>query len=414
MKNLARLRRVVALATAPFIAAILHAAPAPGDAEAAFLASVEAGFPSWDADSDGKLTPIELDLALANPAVRGDSAAAAAALRRASRARPDQLKHYTLPEFPTLVASLRFKDSRDEEEPRENASTSASVSADSSATLLRYFREARHRIAEAPADLFVGAPDAATLKQGRLGSCFSLAPLLAVGLADPAALADRFDPRPDGSVRVRFGVDRVIVVPPLTDGELALATTTAGNGRWAAVYEKGAGILRIQDKPPSGPATPHSVVTRGGSAGAMLATFTGQDIRRFSCRDWLPGKNTAPAELDRLLHRLRDELETTFAAGRLATAGTSRKTTKVPSLSQNHAYAVLAYDRASDLVTFRDPHAQTFTPKGDPGLEHGYIVKRGVFQVPVSEAVRLMAGFAFQTGSGDGTAPPPVSGDTDA
>jgi hypothetical protein len=410
LKSPDRLRRFVALATAPCIAAFLHAAPATGGTEAAFLASVEAGFPAWDADSDGKLTPLELDLALADPAVRGDSAAAAAALRRASRARPEQLKNYTLPEFPGLVASLRFKDSREEEEPREYTSASA----DSSATLLRYFREARRRIAEAPADLFVGAPDAATLKQGRLGSCFSLAPLLAVGLADPSALADRFDPRPDGSVRVRFGVDRVVVVPPLTDGELALATTTAGNGRWAAVYEKGAGILRLHDKPPSGPATPHSAVTRGGSAGAMLATFTGRDIRRFSCRDWLPGKNTAPAELDRLLQRLRDELETTFAAGRLATAGTSGKTTRVPGLSQNHAYAVLAYNRAADLVAFRDPHAQNFTPEGDPGLEHGYVVQRGVFHVPLPEAVRLMAGFAFQTGSGDGTAPPPVAADTDA
>jgi len=410
VNTFSRIRRAVAFASAPILIASLDATPAMSEIETSLLAVVEAAFPAWDLDADGKLTPIELDLALASSAVGGDAAAAAAALRRASRARPEEIKYFTLPEFPSLVSNLSFKDARENQEPRETAASPS----EASTTLLRYFREARRRIADAPAALFSGPPDATTLKQGRLGSCFSLAPLLALGISDPAALSDRFDPQPDGSVHVRFGLDRIIVVPPLTDGELAQATTTADQGRWAAVYEKGAGILRLQDRPPTGPATPHSAVTRGGSAGAMLATFTGQDIRRFTCRDWLPGKQIPTEVLAQKLDELRNELESTFAAGRLATAGTSSRTQKVPSLAQNHAYAVLAYDRATDLITFRDPHGQTFKPKGEPGLESGYVIKHGLFQVPAPEAVLLMAGFAFQTGSGDGSSPAPVSSDPEA
>lgn len=399
------LRRAVVIAAVALLPAGLHAAPDDGG----FLAAATDAFSRWDTDDDGTVTPLELDLALASPEVKGDEAAAAAAMRRASRARPEQLSGYTLAELPTLATRLSFKDNR------EQAEETSAVANASSATLPRYFREARQRIADASPEVFVGSPDAATIKQGRLGSCFSLAPLIAVGLSDPEGLAARFTPHADGSVTVRFGQDREILVPALTDGELALATTTAGNGRWAAVYEKGAGILRMQTRKSAEPATPHSTVTRGGSAGSMLATFTGRDISRLSCRDWLPGKNTPPAQLSAELDRLRDTLETTFAAGRLATAGTSKRTVKVPSLSQNHAYAVIAYDRASDLITFRDPHAQTFTPKGPVGLEHGYPVQRGVFQVPAPEAVRLMAGFAFQADGGDGSTPPaPVAADDDA
>ncbi len=60
----------------------------PVSADAPPLAQViQKGFPVWDIDHDGLLTLDEINLALANPEVRGEEAAAVAAIYRAARSK---------------------------------------------------------------------------------------------------------------------------------------------------------------------------------------------------------------------------------------------------------------------------------------------------------------------------------------
>lgn len=389
MRHAFRFLPLLALAAALPLA---RAQPAPAQPPA--VREALAAFPAWDADRDGKLTLAELDRAIASPAVTGESAAAAVALRRLAQNKKNPIDAFTPDTLVNLAPALRFEDTRDEEEQ-------PGVSRGPRSNLDRYHEAALKKITSAPRELFVGPPRPDRLRQGRLGSCFSLAPLGALALSDPDALTRLFRVSPDDArITVTFGRDETVTITPLTDGEIALGADTGGNGLWAATYEKAVGEYRRATSAPASAAassTPYAVVTRGGSAGTMLGLLTGHAITRFSCRHWLPTSTTPPAELPAKLDELRALLRAATAEKRLMTAGTSLKTVKVPSLSQNHAYSVLAYDSATDLVTIRDPHGHTFTPKGPAGLEHGYEIRAGIFQVPVPEVVRLMAGFAFQT-----------------
>lgn len=355
-----------------------------------------AGFARWDADGDGALDGAEMDRAIASPDTRGGEAAAAVALRRiARRATPGEDKRFTRDSILGLSALPRIDSAaNDEGNPEADAP-------DSRADIDRYHAAAMRKINQSPRGLFVGEPRLAGFRQGRLGTCFSLAPLAALMNADPERAARIFHAAPDGSsFTVVFGLGYSVTVTPLTDGEIALGADTGGNGFWAALYEKAVGELRrgASDAPP------HAIATRGGSAGAMVVALTGRSIRRFSCKPWLPGSKFDDQERAEKLNELRELLRAGAAGKKLMTAGTSGKTLKVPSLSRNHAYAVLGYDAATDLVTFRDPHGQDFEPAGQAGLKHGYPVARGIFRVPASDAVRIMSGFAFET---DELAPAP-------
>src|SRR4051812_37214128 len=66
-----------------FLAPIGSAQPGP---RTDFVEQVRLNFRAWDMDGDGRLSPTEIELAVANPNVKGRAAAAVAALRRAVRA----------------------------------------------------------------------------------------------------------------------------------------------------------------------------------------------------------------------------------------------------------------------------------------------------------------------------------------
>lgn len=364
-----------------------RAEPAESDA-AAFLARTREHFASWDVDHDGVASLDEIDRAIASPAVVGEEAAALVALRRASRSKKFELPPLT----PESIAGIVELPLREIDDDRDQANT-----------LGQYYAHSLKRIRTADRALFAsGSPKVDTFRQGRLGSCFSLAPLSAVMIRNPDDVTKMFRANSDGTYTVTFndGQTSVTVTAP-TDAELALSSTSGDDGVWPSVYEKAVGRLRA--KPPAAgqpDPTPYSVVTKGGSAGTMLSTLTGRPIKRFSCSPFRAKPAMTAAETEAKLDELRALLTETFAAGRLATAGTPSKGKKVPSLSLGHAYAVLSYDSTTDRVTIRDPHGQTFAPKGEPGLADGYAVERGIWSAPLAEVVVFMGGFAFEQPAG--------------
>jgi hypothetical protein len=339
-----------------------------------FADQVKARFSAWDRDGNGTLTRAEIDRAVADPAVKGAEAAAVAALRRAVRntkTPPPALTRDTL-----LTLAAGGKDAPD---------------------LNGMYAAARTRIAAAKRELFArGGPTLDDISQGKLGNCFCLAPLGAVVARNPTDVAKMITPAPDGGYDVRFG-PRVVRVPPPTDAELAVLASSNGDGIWVNVYEKAVGKLRVEEAAAAGKeAAPDlDLLTKGGSAGTMVGVVTGKKIERLSCAFARDAKLTADEKAAKLAV-MRERLTDAFAAKKLVTCGTGKGVT-VPGVHGNHAYAVLGYDRAADLIALWNPHGQTFTPKGPAGVGTGYPTKDGRFRMPLPEFAAVFGGLAFET-----------------
>ncbi len=357
---------------------------------------IEKGFPVWDSDHDGSLTLDEINRALANPEVRGEEAAAVAAIYRATRSK----SHPMQPPF--TAADLVKQAPGDSSAPASDEDSGAPK-------LGSYYSAYIVKIEKTPRELFVhGAPSLDGFRQGKVGSCFCLAPMAALINRDPSAVAARFTRDKDGFT-VRLNDSRTVHVSEPTDGEIAISSGTGDQGYWSTVYEKAVGQMRIEDKSLTDPPL---VAATAGSAGTMVKVLTGNEIKRFSCSPWRKTETT-PAEKDALLAQLRTLLQETSAAHRLMTAGTGAKGAKVPGISSMHAYAVLGFDAANDSVIIRDPHGQDYTPKGAPGLESGYPAAKGVMEVPLKDIVQFMGGFAFEqtTPAAKGTPPAETTAD---
>lgn len=356
------------------LALTLIAAVVSARAESAsrFLPEVTARFADWDRNHDQKLSMAEIDHAVASPDVRGEGAAAAVALKRGTL---DRTALVSLDEIKTRLEAHRAdpKAKPDYEELNQWALT---------------------RIQQSKRVLFVSdPPQPNTLRQGKLGDCFCLAALRTVLQRDAKAIVEMIKTQPDGSYRVRVG-SQVIAVPALTDGEIAIGAS-ANDGLWPLVYEKAVGISRT--KPDAKDATPFNVVTKGGSAGSMMSTLTGNEIKRWSCKTWRDEKDAAKKAA--LLDDVRQQFVSAFAENRLVTGGTAALTKGKkgpPGILFNHGYAVLGYDAAKDEVHLWNPHGAAFKPKGEPGLNNGWPMDKGEFRVPLKELVTFFGGFAFE------------------
>lgn len=340
-----------------------------------FLAVVEAHFGAWDVDRDGTLSKAEIDALVADGRIKGDEAGAVAALKRASRSKKEELPPLTKNAIVDLASSPPKKDAPN---------------------LPVMFSGGSKRIAAVKRVLFAsGKPRLETVHQGHLGNCFSLAPLGAIAAGRPDYIVkEMIRELPDGRYQVKLGKETFQVSAP-TDAELAMTASTESDGIWVNVYEKAAAQARYEmksDDEREG-ASALDVLSRGGSAGTMLAYITGHDMVRFSCK-FARDPKTTPEEFEKKLVELRAALTSAVKEHRLMTCGTTA--TKIPGMTPNHAYAVLGYDESKDLVRCWNPHGDTTTVKGDASPATGYPLKDGVFEMPLPVFVKEFAGLAFE------------------
>jgi len=332
-----------------------------GDETTPFIKHATEHFAAWDADHDNAVTVPELDRAIASDSVKGEAAAAAVALKRGTKDKAAKL---------TLDVIKASKD------------------------YLPLYTWAQTRITKANRTLFATPqPKIDSIKQGKLGDCFCLAALRTVIQRDPQAVTQMIKAKTDGAYEVKVG-SKTIAVPPLTDGEIAIGAST-NDGLWPLAYEKAVGISRL--KPDAKDATPFSVVTKGGSAGSMMSTLTGNEIKRWSCKTWRDEKDEAKKAA--LLDDVRQQFTSAFAEKRLVTGGTAGRAADnkgPPGILFNHGYAVLGYDATKDEVHLWNPHGDAFKPKGEPGLTNGYPMEKGEFRVPLKDLVTFFGGFAFE------------------
>ena len=337
-------------------------------------------FPKIDADGSGALSLDEIEKALANPEVKGPTAAAISALRRAVRSKTKPMP------APVTKGAIEKPDP-------DNAGSKMEGN----------HKLALRRIQETPRDLFTGKPPLLSdIHQGRVGDCFCLAPLGGWIHRDSDSVRALFRQKAN-KVEVH-ACGRWIPVEPLTDGEIAMLATSSGGGIWVNYYEKAMGIARRESEKTAS-ASPVAAINRGGSAGNAMQALTGNETTRFSCAPFKQA-GLRPDRAGMLLDELRIRLAHNKASRKLACAGTGTTGIKVPGILGNHAYAVLDYDPKADLMTFWNPHGNSFKPKGSPGIQMGYPTKNGVFSMPTAEAVAVFTGFSFETGTKAGPTRP--------
>lgn len=348
--------------------------PASGDRER-FVAVLEKNFTAWDANHDGQISTDEINQLVANAGIRGEDAAAVAALKRASRTRKVTLPSFTLEHLKSLAST---------QPPAKDMPDFAAM-----------FGGSLKRITSMKRDLFTAAgPRIETIHQGKMGNCFSLAPLAALAHQRPDYIrTEMIRPQADGSIAVRLGNEEVKVSPP-TDVEIALCSGNEDGGLWVNVYEKAAGEAHNAKKPADKrDATGLDALSRGGSAGTQLAFITGREMYRVSCK-FAKEKDLSQTDYEKHMTELRTALTSAVKEKRLMTCGTLK--TSIPGITPNHAYAILSYDSATDVIRLWNPHGDTRQAKGEPGPQNGYPITDGIFEMPLSVFVKEFAGTAYE------------------
>lgn len=341
---------------------------------ARFLKIVEERFAGWDDNGNGVIDSDELNRRIENPAIQDEEAAAIAVLKRTSR-----IQKVTLPPL-SLEGVKRLA----EQAPKNDLPNLGAM-----------FAGSLVRIRETKRVLFASElPRLETVRQGRMGNCFCLAPLGALAYHRPEFVAEQMIQKlPDGRYEVKLGNERIRVSPP-TDAELALTAGNESDGYWVNVYEKAAAVARnAQREPEKREANPLDLLNRGGSAGTQLAFITGHDMFRFSCK-FAKDPKVTKADYDAKLDEIRSALRLAVEEKRLMTCGTLK--TKIPGITPNHAYAVLGYDAETDHLQIWNPHGDDRVLSDAPGVKEGYSMKDGVFEMPLLVFVKEFAGLAFE------------------
>jgi Calpain family cysteine protease len=415
-----RLASRLSLAVAACLA--MHAWAAPPST----LGDVLAGsFSRWDLNADGRISPEEVDELVVRPEFSGEQAAALAAMKlamRSSRIEPmpvtaELAEHAkkTLSQPATPEATTKAKaaspakasaaESRDEDrDAPPPTATTVRKKLDETETIkalqVRYARGVK-RIGSSKRALFLDeTPDIDHCRQGSLGDCFLIATVGAMVHRDPADLK-RMIREADGGYIVTLGSSQSVKVPALTDAQLCLTSTTGDEGLWLPLIEQAFGTLRNQAKPASEQTEEASdAIARGGSIASAITTLTGHKasttVLRSRFERLINGGQSTSALLEEVRGKLRDGVEHRRLMG-AGTDSTDKGIKLPPGIAGKHAYAVLGFDASNDMVSVWNPHGNTFTPKGEAGLLHGYPTKAGRFEIPLVDFVATYRGLSIET-----------------
>lgn len=392
---------------------------------APFVEVVKANFAAWDEDGDDVLGAEEIDRACTDPEVVGEAAAAIASLKRIVRAGTYEVPPLTIEGLAKAATPTRTRpagaadrqgggdaDRADSGEQPVAPNTPKKVP-----NFASTYARSLQRIRGTERALFVDpTPDLDACRQGPIGNCWFVATIGAFVHRDPAALRAMIT-EVDGGYVVTFPGGRSERVAAITDAELALGGTTGDEGLWLPVLEKAMGQIRIDGNPKKYTAQTASDALAGGSTATVIKLLTGHQTTRIALHKRVRANATPqpaaenvapPAEL---AVKVRAALLEAGEARRLMTCSTN--TAKhPPGIVGKHAYAILGYDAERDVVTVWNPHGNSRTVKGEPGLTNGYPTKRGVFELPMLEFVQAFSTVVVETGEPVPPTPPTKSATT--
>lgn len=410
------------------LAALTVVSPAFADEakQTPFVQSLMANWKQIDADADRTISLTEIDAALKNPAVQGDVAAAVSALKLITRGSKTKLPPLTADYFEKYNAKALGQVKAEAKEDAVDATTdaeggtrdTAAKPIDSPIKWDKYFRAGQARLKQAGGSQFSSSNfSLGQMKQGPLGDCFFVASLGSVVTHRPEALKSLVVQQPDGSYQATFPGVPTFSVPKLTDSQIAISGTS-GEGAFLAVFEQAFGRYRSQLRGKGADVDGTDWLYRGGDSAPTLQQITGHATKRIGFAKTLEAREK---KKDQVLPKLRAALVENIAerraitCGLIASAAQSAEEAKKaaatrpadstagtlpitpPAILKNHVYVVVKYDAKTDLVTIWNPHANTFKPKGEPGLTNGYVTERGQFTLPLTEAYQFYGSFTFET-----------------
>jgi hypothetical protein len=314
-----------------------------------FCLTVRQNFKYWDSDSDGVLTMDELSEGIENPNVRGDAAAALAAIRVRQR---HLLK--TNPQTRNFALSQVLVDS-------------AAFDPVAVKDLATYFATFQKKLRREARQLFsTGMPHLESIRQGKSGDCFFVSTVGGLVNANPQAIVQMIAENPDGSYAVNFPRRPPEVVAPPTDGEIAVYSDAGGDGIWFHVLEKAYSQIqaRIRNRDDI---EPLDAVSRGGSSSRAVVFLTGHAARTYHFRtseDVDLGSVVANAMSE---HRI------------------------VEANARGHACTVIGFDPQSREITIWNPWGTDAFYK-----TVGRRLDNGVFTMPLPELKQRFVSFGVE------------------
>jgi hypothetical protein len=226
-------------------------------------------------------------------------------------------------------------------------------------------------------------PDVNAIRQGSIGDCYFLAALGSAVRQNPKAVADMIVPLDDGTYTVTFPNGQSANVAAPTLAEMATYGNSGADGMWVTLFERAAGKIRDED----------AVVPEEELGWGSLAGRAGTDL--FS------GAGSSNVDMLGLTENdtTRDRMESAFSEGRVVIAGINNDpfSEDREGLPDAHAYSVLAYDRATDTVTLRNPHGQGEHNGADGQPIDG--TDDGVFTLTMDEFNRLYSSVSYSNAS---------------
>jgi hypothetical protein len=351
-----------------------------------FRQVVEQNFAKWDQNHDGTLSATEIDSLVKDPKVTGAEAAAVAAIHRYLRGA----------KAPSTVTTTDLYNQSAEASGRRDQDDYRPRFASDYASFRRHLLQAPHSIFDDSEDLTIEG-----IRQGRLGDCFFVSTLGALIEREPQAIHEMLQVHKDGSIDVTFPGADTVRVKPMTDAEIALTSTAGKQGVWINVLERA--LAEVMFKSAKSRRMTNDieldVISRSGSTRRAINVLTGHGAKLILIRNKKTILEPPPAdELPALRRRFHPLLVRGLEDGRLMCAFTPKTGKLPPGMATHHEYAILDYDAATETVYLWNPWGHRFQPKKAPeGIENGYHVQGGKFQMPLDEFLMVFGGLHIET-----------------
>ena len=329
--------------------------------------TVRSNFSKWDKNGDGFIGHKEANELLSDQSIKGDEAAALAALHCYLKHLEEESNDEWFDENDGLTrADLRAYEGNDDK-GRKNSDDLRHVESTNSAGRRAIWRKSE--------ELFPnGVPNLAALRQGGLGDCYFLAALGAVIERDPRSLVRMIEKNEQGKEVISYTVTfpgklGAVTVDKPTDAQIARYSSAGGDGLWLTVMELAYAQARAGTKEPN--PNVQEEIGEGGLLSTGISAMTGNSVNTDA--NWATRQKT---------HRSR--LDKAFRDGKIVTAAIMSKNEL--NLPKGHAYSVIAWDGTN--VTIRNPWGS------NPGKAPGSAT--GVFQLTLGRFDEIFSEISYE------------------
>jgi len=261
----------------------------------------------------------------------------------------------------------------------------SSVSGITDKKTLSFYSESAAKLKNAKRVLFAsGRPDFGKLRQGPATDCYFFSGTGWIAKFRPEVITGAIKEIPGRGFSVVFPDGEQALVSPPTDAEMAYndSPSTLGDGIWMPVLLKAEGIIEGRRNARRAEiADPSLRVDVGGRPAAIVKRWTGKGFSGFNLGG--ASRKAVRAALVRMQGRglMAEVLSYKHPDGKLI---------------GNHCYAILAFDTETDILTVWNPWGNDFTPKGPSGPEFGFERRGGVFKISLDDFMKLFRYLAIE------------------